>query len=105
MKKQNAKYGFDRNDLPPLTPEQVAELEALKRLADKDIDYSDIPPLVESFWQNAVRNPLYRPVKTSTTIRVDADILVWLKSKGSGYQTRINEILRQAMLSDAKNVS
>ena len=52
------------------------------------------------FWKNAVRNPLYKPTKTSTTVRVDSDVLVWLKSKGRGYQTRINEILRKAMLKE-----
>jgi uncharacterized protein (DUF4415 family) len=40
----------------------------------------------------------YRPVKQSTTIRIDADILHWLKGKGRGYQTRLNMILREAML-------
>ena len=34
----------------------------------------------------------------STTVRVDADVLAWLKSQGKGYQTRINTILREAML-------
>jgi uncharacterized protein (DUF4415 family) len=29
---------------------------------------------------------------------VDADVLAWLKSQGKGYQTRINAILREAML-------
>jgi len=45
-----------------------------------------------------VRNPFYRPTKTSTTVRLDSDILAWLKSQGKGYQTRLNAILRQAML-------
>lgn len=31
----------------PLTPEQIAELE------DEDIDFSDIPELDESFWDQA----------------------------------------------------
>ena len=31
------------------------------------------------------------------TIRIDADVLAWLKSKGKGYQTRINRLLRAAM--------
>jgi uncharacterized protein (DUF4415 family) len=47
-----------------------------------------------------VRNPLYRPTKSQLTVRVDNDILTWLKAKGRGYQTRINAILRQAMLDD-----
>jgi uncharacterized protein (DUF4415 family) len=31
------------------------------------------------------------------TIRLDADVLVWLKGQGKGYQTRINHILRVVM--------
>ena len=35
-----------------------------------------------------------------TTVRVDTDVLVWLKSQGKGYQTRLNVILREAMLKE-----
>jgi len=41
---------------------------------------------------------LYKPIKKTIQIRLDADILEWLKEAGSGYQTRANAILRQAML-------
>jgi len=37
-------------------------------------------------------------VKKQITARVDADVLAWLKSDGKGYQSRMNAILRQAML-------
>lgn len=69
-------------------------------MPDGEIDTSDLPPLTDEFWKNAVRNPFYKPTKTSTTVRVDSDVLVWLKSKGKGYQTRLNVILRQAMLKE-----
>jgi uncharacterized protein (DUF4415 family) len=75
---------------------EIAELAE----SDAPIDYSDIPPLDEAFWSRAVRNPLYRPTKSQLTVRVDNDILAWLRAKGRGYQTRINAILRQAMLDD-----
>ena len=39
----------------------------------------------------------YRPIKHPVTVRIDADILAWLKRSGPGYQTRINALLRQAM--------
>ena len=91
-------YRVDLQNLPPLTEGQKRELKALADMPDTDIDYSDIPPLDDAFWNNAVRNPLYRPTKTSTTIRVDSDVLAWLKSQGRGYQTRMNAILREAML-------
>lgn len=86
----------------PLTPEQKAELEALKALPDETIDTSDIPPLTDEFWRKAVRNPFYKPTKTSTTVRIDSDVLLWLRSQGPGYQSRINAIMWRAMLESLK---
>ena len=83
---------------PPLTEKQKTELKALSEMPDNEIDYSDIPPLGDTFWKSAVCNPFYRPTKTSTTLRVDSDVLEWFKSQGKGYQTRINAVLREAML-------
>lgn len=95
---KTVRYEVDLSNLPPLTDEQKAELEVLSETPDSDIDTSDIPPLDDAFWKNAVRNPFYKPTKTSTTVRVDSDVLAWLKSQGKGYQTRINAILREAMI-------
>jgi len=63
-----------------------------------EIDDSDAPTLSEKFWRNAVRNPFYRPVKQQVTLRIDADILAWLRQQGKGYQSRLNSLLRAAML-------
>ncbi|MFT4243182.1 MAG: BrnA antitoxin family protein [Acidovorax sp.] len=95
---KTVRYEVNLNALPPLTAAQQAEIEALAKMSAGDIDYSDIPPLNAEFWQKAVRNPFYKPTKTATTVRVDSDVLAWLKSQGKGYQTRINAILREAML-------
>ncbi len=84
-----------------LSTEQQEKLRAVAALPDDQIDYTDIPALPDSFWDNAVRNPFYRPTKTATTVRVDSDVLLWLKSKGKGYQTRINSILREEMMKEA----
>lgn len=92
------RYELDLGKLPPLSEAQQAELTALAALPESHIDYSDMPPLDEVFWKNAVQNPFYKPTKTSTTVRVDSDVLAWLKSQGKGYQTRLNAILREAML-------
>jgi uncharacterized protein (DUF4415 family) len=73
-------------------------LAKLARRPDSQIDLSDIPELTERFWQNAVRNPFYRPVKQQLTLRLDADVVAWLRSQGKGYQTRANALLREAML-------
>jgi len=95
---KNVRYEIDLNNLPPLTDEQRSGLKALSEMPDSKIDYSDIPPLDDAFWKNAVHNPFFKPTKTSTTVRVDSDVLAWLKSQGNGYQTRLNAILREAML-------
>ncbi len=84
--------------MPPLTAKQKAGLAALAAMPDSQIDTSDIAPLNKTAWDGATRGRFYKSVKTSTTIRVDADVLAWLKAQGKGYQTRINAILRHAML-------
>lgn len=91
-------YEVNLNNLPPLTNKQKIELKVLSDMKDSEIDYSEIPLLDDVFWINAVKNPFYKPTKTSTTVRVDSDVLAWLKGEGKGYQTKINAILRDAMI-------
>jgi uncharacterized protein (DUF4415 family) len=99
MKRKNTvTYDLDQERPVPLTAAQKAELKALAALPDEHIDTSDIPSLPEAFWENAVRNPFYRPVKQQVTVRVDGDVLAWLRSTGRGYQSKLNGILRQAMV-------
>jgi uncharacterized protein (DUF4415 family) len=50
-------------------------------------------------WREAEIGKFYRPPKKSVTMRVDADVLEWLKGYGKGYQTRVNFLLRHAMAS------
>ena len=78
-------------DLPNLNKKRLSEIDAINQ---ETIDYSDIPDLGdnENFWKKAV---LHQPgTKTRITLRLDDDVLTWLKSQGKGYQTRINAILR-----------
>jgi len=102
MKKQMVSYQIDPAKPPALTAAQKAELKALKAKPDTTINYTDIPPLTGKFWKNAISNPLYKPTKTSTTVRIDSDVLLWLRAHGKGYQSRINAILRREMLSSLK---
>jgi len=102
MSMKTVRHDIDLANLPPLTAEQEAELEVLAVRPDSAIDYSDIPPLNDAFWKNAVRNPVYKPTKTSTTLRLDTDVPLWLRSQGKGYQSRINAILRREMLASLK---
>jgi Uncharacterized protein conserved in bacteria len=85
-----------------ITPAGKRRLARLAKRPDSEIDFSDIPPLTGKFWENAVRNPFYRPVKQQLTMRLDADVVAWLRRQGKGYQTRLNRVLRQAMLDDIK---
>jgi uncharacterized protein (DUF4415 family) len=72
-----------------------SDLARIDRMRDSDIDYSDIPPLDKSFLKKATT--AWPPTKKQLTIRLDADVLEWLKGHGRGYQTRINRILRVVM--------
>ena len=73
-------------------------LKAIEAIQDEDIDYSDIREADESFWRRAELQ-MPRP-KKGICVRLDADVLEWLKSKGKGYQTRMNAMLRVLMESD-----
>lgn len=63
------------------------------------IDTSDIPELGDDFFRQA---ELRLPAKQTVTIRLDADVLAWFKDQGSGYQTRINQLLRQYMVAQQR---
>ena len=66
----------DLSDAPEMTDEQLAQLEP-------------------SHYRNMAN---YRPIKKTVNVRLDADVIEWLQSAGKGYQTRMNAILRNAML-------
>jgi uncharacterized protein (DUF4415 family) len=70
------------------------DFKRLRAMKDSDIDYTDIPELPADFWKKAA---LYTQRKQSVSVRLDPDVLDWLKSKGAGYQTRLNAILRAVM--------
>jgi uncharacterized protein (DUF4415 family) len=72
------------------------DFRRLREMRDEEIDYSDIPKLGKSFWSKA-KLTMPEP-KDRLTIRVDHDVVEWLKKQGSGYQTRINAILRSYMM-------
>lgn len=74
------------------------ELQTIAALPDESIDTTDIPELNEEQMRQAIRGRMYRPVKKPVTIRLDADVIEWLKQQGPGYQTKANRILRMQML-------
>src|SRR5579863_9865768 len=111
--KKTTKRSFASSRLVPLNPtkggsmrkltrEQKRDIAAIARKRDDEIDFSDAPPVLD--WTGAEIGKFYRPMKKPVTIRLDSDIIDWLKSSGRGYQTRANWLLRHAMLHNAKQM-
>ena len=69
-----------------------SDLKRLDAMRDEDIDYSEIPEFDEEFLRTV--DMKVSPGKKSIALRVDADVLDWMKAQGKGYQSRINAILR-----------
>jgi uncharacterized protein (DUF4415 family) len=81
--------------------ERHRQLERLKTMTDADVDLTDpdARPLPPEAWATARPfHEVYRAMKTQISVRIDRDVLDWLKSQGEGYQTRINQLLREQML-------
>jgi uncharacterized protein (DUF4415 family) len=74
---------------------QAQEIRALAKMREEDIDTTDIPEVVPT--SPLLVGKFYRPIKQSITVRLDADVIAWLKSSGRGYQTRTNKMLRSLM--------
>jgi uncharacterized protein (DUF4415 family) len=82
--------------MPKLSAEKRKTLQKLAAKPDREIDLTDIPEIRE-IPSDAVIGRFYRPKKTTVTIRLDTDVVAWLKATGEGYQTRINSYLRELM--------
>lgn len=81
-----------------ISPETRELYEKRDRSLDADPETRSLPP---ERWANAMRrDEFFRPIKKLTTVRIDADVLDWLRSKGEGHLTRINDILREKMTSE-----
>jgi uncharacterized protein (DUF4415 family) len=76
---------------------ELQQLRTLARRPDSEIDFSDIPPITDEMWRNAVRANPYAPKKQQLTVRLDTEVLEWLRGMGRGYQTKLNAMLRSAM--------
>ena len=91
---------YRRESGAPLTPKQLDNLEQLTARPAREIDTSDAPELPQEAWSHAMRGQFYRPVKQAVSLRLDADVIAWLKKDGAGYQTRANRVLRERMLEE-----
>ncbi len=80
-------------------PRQLqAQLRAAAALPDAAIDRSDPDAPEATDWSGATRGKFYRPFKRQKTLRIDADVLAYFESQGPGHLTRMNAVLREAML-------
>ena len=78
-----------------LTKEQKRDIRTIAKKKDEDNDFSDVAPVLD--WSGAEMGKFYRPTKKPVTMRLDSDVIAWLKADGRGYQTKANWLLRQAM--------
>jgi uncharacterized protein (DUF4415 family) len=105
MSSKLVRFTVDTSKPRELTEAQREQLRNLAAMRDEDIDFSDAPPMkfenAFPFRDRHLYKHLFKPLKQSTTVRIDADVLHWLRAKGKGYQTRINAILREAMAKEA----
>lgn len=83
----------------PTSSNSQTDWNRVDALDDEDIDFSDSPEVTPEMFARAVARRGLKPVepKRQVTLRIDADVLAWFKGQGRGYQTRINELLREYM--------
>jgi uncharacterized protein (DUF4415 family) len=81
------------------SPKFKADAERSRARGPTEEDLKEIPLLTDEELKG-----MYRPVKAPVTVRLDGEILAWLKGKGGKYQTHLNATLRAAMLAERKRV-
>ena len=86
-----------------LTKTQKEDIKKLRAKRDEEIDFSDAPVVLD--WSKAEIGKFYRPEKKPVTMRLDSDVIAWLKSEGRGYQTKANWLLRSAMVHSRRQSS
>jgi uncharacterized protein (DUF4415 family) len=90
--KESAMKKETSTDRPALTE---AQLDQLRALEGRRPDTTDIPEAPEQNWRDARR--FFKPRKEPISLRIDADLLDWLRRRSGQYQTEINRILREKM--------
>jgi uncharacterized protein (DUF4415 family) len=70
--------------------------ERVDKLQDNEIDFFDNPEVTPEMFAKAILRKGLKPVvpKSQVTLRIDNDVLTWFKKQGTGYQTRINSLLK-----------
>ena len=80
----------------PLSDRDRRQLGRLAKIPDSEINDSDAPAM-RSFPREVYIGRFYRPVKQQISLRIDADVLAWFRSRGKKYQTYMNQVLRREM--------
>jgi len=74
---------------------------ALEAMDDESIDYSDIPPLTEKFFENAIlRIPA---MQARQMVQIEPDVLKWFQAQGEEYKVLINSVLRRYIENQGEN--
>ena len=81
------------DDLPTIE-EQLANI---RQMRDDEIDLSDIPEITD--WSNAMNKSEYETFRQARALGIDPDIILWFLKRSSKFQTEINSVLRNYMLS------
>lgn len=68
---------------------------ALEAMTDEEIDYSEIPPLTEAFFENAMLRIPANQVRR--LIQLDSEVMEWYQAQETDYKTLINSVLRRYM--------
>jgi uncharacterized protein (DUF4415 family) len=83
---------MSKNDLNSTSRTNWAALESK---SEENIDYSDIPPLTDDFFEQAtLRIPAS---EAKNLVQLDPDVKQWFQAQGGQYKTLINNVLRQHM--------
>jgi uncharacterized protein (DUF4415 family) len=90
---------------PVTSRKSRTDWKRVNALRDDSINFSDAPELTPEMFARAIVRRGLKPVarKKLLTLRIDSDVVEWYRSQGSGYQTRINALLR-AYMQERKNV-
>jgi len=96
-------YTFDELREMRERGEDLTDWERVRALTDEEIEAAiDVEEEGEFDWEHAIPVSIILDPKRQITIRLDQDVLDWFKSKGEGYQTRINAVLRSYVDAEKK---
>jgi uncharacterized protein (DUF4415 family) len=69
---------------------------ALEAMTDEEIDYSDILPLTDDFFETATLK--IPAAQAQNLIQLDPDVVAWFQAQSADYKTLINSVLRRYMI-------